>query len=174
MNPSTLAVPRSELSGADWHAGQETSGLSSAAMLSADDLNERWQIRSSHGGVAFLAKHNYPWVGPTIKGLAALLALGPDWDSYGAATIDLRRVQAAGELLGTIMQPETPTPTVVPTSGGGVQLEWHEVAVDLEIEIVSRQRYLVAFEDHRSGDEWEGEITSNFGRLVRYISMLRN
>src|SRR5205823_1875475 len=64
------------------------------------------------------------WVKPTVERLRHLLQLREDWDSYGAAPVDLRAARTALQLLAMIMRPDTPAPTVVPTVRGGLQLEW--------------------------------------------------
>jgi len=56
------------------------------------------------------------------------------WDSYGGLPVTR---EVLGEMVGWLLNwtgHEAPAPTVVPTSGGGVQLEWHMAGIDLEVE----------------------------------------
>ncbi len=71
------------------------------------------------------------------------------------------------------MQSDTPTPAVVPTSRGGVQLEWHTREIDVEVEIPSPDHITVSYEDHRSGKEWEDELTSDFTPLSDALGACR-
>ena len=57
--------------------------------------------------------------------------LEENWDSYGARTISQKEIDAA--ILALLDTSGIP-PQVVPTIGGGVQLEWHEFGCDIEIE----------------------------------------
>ena len=105
------------------------------------------------------------WVTPTVNALGRLLAMPRNWDSYGARPIDPASVGAAIELAFSLMTDSTPTPAVVPTSGGGVQLEWHTRGIDLEIEIRSPSRISACFEDQRTHTAWDAEQLYDFGRL---------
>jgi hypothetical protein len=105
------------------------------------------------------------WVVPTLDSLQRLLALQNGWDSYGARAINRANIATAIELVTTLMHDRTPPPSVVPTSAGGVQLEWHTRGIDLEIEICSPSRISASFEDHRSEREWDLEQVFNFGLL---------
>lgn len=79
---------------------------------------------------------------PTLKRLAQLEALEPDWDSYGAlplTSIALARADALvrkvvdvyGESVGGRAAPYT----VMPIADGGVSIEWRGVGADLELDI---------------------------------------
>lgn len=106
------------------------------------------------------------------QALSSLLVLPPNWDSYGAQPIDPRCIEYARTLLRSIMKPDTPAPAVVPTSQGGVQLEWHTKGLDLEIEVRSPEQCYVLYENHRDGTTWEGELTADLTQLRQFVSNL--
>ncbi|GJM23623.1 MAG: hypothetical protein DHS20C16_00380 [Phycisphaerae bacterium] len=112
------------------------------------------------------------WVIPTLQAMGELLELRTDWDSYGAKRINPSHVIAAINLLTLVMTENIPIPSVVPTSCGGVQLEWHTNGIDLEISTVSSYRFLVSFEN--SGEEKEWELTADLNDLVECLSKLSN
>ncbi|HUY37003.1 MAG TPA: hypothetical protein VMV69_30070 [Pirellulales bacterium] len=120
----------------------------------------------------FIGGSDDPWVRPTVQGLARLVTLGPNWDSYGAPPIDVSRIQAAVDLLRAIMRPETPAPAVLATSSGGLQFEWHENGVDLEIEAGASRDFHVSFEDHHRGEVWEGDVSTDTNGVARCIAWL--
>jgi len=62
--------------------------------------------------------------------MAYLLNLEEGWDSYGAKKISLVAIAEAGRLLEQLDLPE---PQIVPCSDGGVQLEWHQNGLDIEL-----------------------------------------
>jgi hypothetical protein len=101
-----------------------------------------------------------------------LLSLNENWDSYGAAPIRQEFVASASSLLHSIMDQDTPLPAIVPTTPGGVQVEWHRDGIDLEIEIESTSRINVYFEDARTGVSWEEGFTSDLHKLSSVVSML--
>lgn len=64
-----------------------------------------------------------------------LLGLPVDWDSYGASAVAPIAVEAAFRFLGRFMADDLPIPQLTPTSGGGVNVEWHLSDVrDIEVE----------------------------------------
>jgi hypothetical protein len=105
------------------------------------------------------------WVGGTIEAIVSKLLLGPDWDSYGASEISPEAVeQAIKLLLGTACE-DTTAPWVVPTSSGGIQLEWHTDKDDLEVEVIGLGRGLIYWRSRRDNQEWEGDLVTNSDRL---------
>ena len=112
------------------------------------------------------------WLLPAIQQMAAIGNLKENWDSCGGRPIDPRCVAGAAEFLLRTGLPGGPLPSVVPTNRGGVQLEWHCAAVDLEIEFLSASRFRVFFEDLRSGENAEFETIGDFRRVVPYLKRL--
>jgi len=99
------------------------------------------------------------WLEPTARKLVELLKLESGWDSYSAKPISPHHVEGMFELLCEILEAHTPPPSVVPTTRGGIQVEWHRNGADLEIETLSRYRFQVSFEDRTSREEWEKELS---------------
>lgn len=53
-----------------------------------------------------------------------------------------------------------------------MQLEWHTRGIDLEIEMQASGRIYASYEDHRSGDEREEELTADPTHLSDVLSEL--
>jgi hypothetical protein len=85
------------------------------------------------------------WLPDTVGERRALLELKDNWNSYGARSVRPEIVLSAIRLLEGIVQADTPEPVVVPTVRGGVQLEWHRLGADLEIEIDAPGRFQILF-----------------------------
>ena len=103
------------------------------------------------------------WLAPTMMRLAELSFLPARWDSYSARPIQGSLIEAVAKQLITLMPNDIPAPSVVPTTPGGVQFEWHMHGIDLEIEIRSDFRWLSSYEDSSTGESWESE--GDGGRL---------
>lgn len=71
-----------------------------------------------------------------IRQAAGLLQLLRDWDSYGARPISQESLKEALAFLleAAAIIPNLASPAVVPTAPGGIQLEWHQGGVDIEVE----------------------------------------
>ena len=82
-----------------------------------------------------------PWLMDVLPRLAELAALQENWDSYGSPPPSpkligeaLAIVQRAERLLGYSQASPMPTPSIVPLSGGGIQIEWQTPVQELELE----------------------------------------
>jgi hypothetical protein len=107
------------------------------------------------------------WLSEANRELDGLLILEPGWDSYGAKRIDPEAVESARQVIRAIARPDTPAPSIVPTSSGGVQIEWHTRGIDLEIELQPNDRIFIIFEDLGSGEKWEQEASRSQLRQVK-------
>lgn len=105
------------------------------------------------------------WVQPTLQSLDRLMRLPDNWDRYGACRVHPSAAFTTLRMLAEVMTPETPSPSIVPTSKGGLQLEWHRNGVDLEIEAVSMNRVSFYVRNLKDGSEREGEWTSDLREL---------
>lgn len=112
------------------------------------------------------------WMVPTVEALGELLALPPNWDAYGAPRVDPAFALAAMRLAWETFPDNTPQPSVVPTSSGGLQFEWHTRNIDLEIEFLSPSRLHVLCEDLRSGQSWESEVNRDLKPLTDALAVL--
>ncbi len=58
------------------------------------------------------------------------------WDGFHAPPLDLETLERAAALLQSVIDRDTPQPSVVPARKGGTQFEWHTLQWDLEMEFV--------------------------------------
>jgi hypothetical protein len=113
------------------------------------------------------------WFGPTLRSLQELLQLPENWNSYGARPIVPEWAASALKLLVKMAPADTPVPIVVPTTRGGVLLEWHMRAIDLEIETLAEGQFHVFYEDDREGREWEGDLMiGNAAPIAEFLAEL--
>ena len=96
------------------------------------------------------------------------------WDSYDALPVTWDAGMFALSILNDIMRPRTPIPQVVPSSSGGVQLEWHEKGIDLEIRVTGPYRCSLWFEDQtsRNGPPVSLDLTDDLSALLKPIELL--
>ena len=104
--------------------------------------------------------------------LAELTQYQAGWDSYRALPLRQETAQFALQVLHTIMKPDTPLPQVVPVSDGGVQFEWHEKNIDLELHIAAPYECELWFSDHLQGQVYSKTATNDFSDLKLPIELL--
>jgi hypothetical protein len=112
------------------------------------------------------------WRPRAIARLEELVQLKPNWDSYGGRPVTARIADVALGILESLMRDTTPSPSIVPTSSGHVQFEWHTEGIDLEVEVVSPILLRVSFEDKQTGDEWARDLNVDLTDLNNAISVL--
>ncbi len=88
-----------------------------------------------------------------------LLAMPANWDSYGAPEIDDRIAAIAERVLIRVAIQDFELPAVVPTSSGGLALEWHRPDKELSIEL-GMAGASVYFCDEAAGREWEQDLAA--------------
>ncbi len=101
------------------------------------------------------------WFEQVVTRIIELLDLPSNWDSYKARPVNIDSVRTALQILFWTMQPEIPSPQIIPTARGTVQLEWHLHGVDLEVEALPSGLLHISYEDSVGGELIEDETTSS-------------
>ncbi len=113
------------------------------------------------------------WQSEVYSQILKLLQLEENWDSYGAKKISISAAKAMFSVLSNLMLDDTPPPTIVPTSSGVLQAEWHTRNIDLEMEVISDSVIDVYFEDHNSQiSKIEEELRVDLTKLGECIKLL--
>jgi len=116
---------------------------------------------------------------PQVRGsVRAIAALPADWDSYGAPSIDAEVLAMAERLMLDLVEQNVDLPSLVPTSRGGVALEWHRPSMEFSLELQPTRPGLAAgsffFSDDTSGEEWESDIDEvDMARVQRALASFR-
>lgn len=110
-----------------------------------------------------------PWLMDVLPRLDELAALEENWDSYGSPPPSadlighvLMIVQRAERLLGySSQQSVMPTPSIVPLSGGGIQIEWQTQVKELELEFSEEERPAALAVNIATGESTEYTFDAN-------------
>lgn len=108
-----------------------------------------------------------------IEKIASFSDLAPNWDSYGALTINPLCIVASVQFALQVIGPEISIPFAAPTVGGGVQLEWHRRGRDFEIYVESPSKISAFFSDDDSGEELSFDISDHFDQLRMYLDRMK-
>lgn len=112
------------------------------------------------------------WLLHATERAGALLVLPFDWDLQGAPAINPTTIQTALDALCLLMDQHSSLPAWTPTREGGVQLDWHENGIDLEIEFGPSlpDGYAVLADREGRIAEWDGWVSSNLDSLRQLFS----
>lgn len=118
----------------------------------------RFEFHLPDGTVSVAQEGEEPvWFYSMLNKLQSIATLGPNWDSYGGAPLSFDAALASLRFMAEYFSDSAVAPSVVPSSSGGVQLEWHRHAGDLEITFSPTGSYSAFFIDGQAGTEWEME-----------------
>lgn len=101
--------------------------------------------------------------------LGQIGALPVGWDGYGSEPIGEDVRSFALHILYSSMSSDQMAPSIVPISGGGLQLEWHTQRGDIELEISRpyQTELYVSFEDERP--PVEKALGADFSELTKAL-----
>lgn len=136
-----------------------------------DSLIRSYSVVSTPSAYA-LSQPTQMWLSSARHELQALNRLKADWNSYGAVPPSATILQAASDLLAQIASYSIPAPSIVPTSDGSVQLEWHSNDMDIELRFRAPSRFGLYFEDALTGEEDEIELEYDLTPLQRALGTL--
>ena len=84
-----------------------------------------------------------------------LTTLPRGWDGYHGVPVTRANVQMAAHFLDRFLDSSSAAPWLVPLSGGGLQLEWHQGGLDIEVAYPADDVPEMYVRDLASGEEWE-------------------
>lgn len=121
---------------------------------------------------AHVAATQPKWPTQVLAKMTDLLSFQPGWDSYRALALRHDAAMFAMTVLQNVMTSGTPEPSVVPSATGGVQLEWHDAGIDLEIHVLAPYEGEVWWRDHATGAEHASDLGTDLSVLHEPISKL--
>ena len=111
------------------------------------------------------------WLSKLVGRLNELGSLEDGWDGNGAKRVSPKAAMDLVQSLGRFMSVNTPSPAILPTPQGGIQLEWHTGGWDIEIEFVGGGRCIYWGQDHRSDTEITGGL-QDLGQLRNALAVM--
>lgn len=108
----------------------------------------------------------------TIERTTPLARLTDNWNSYNALQPKYEAINGAIYLASRLFVEDLPEPDVMPVPNGNVQLEWSCHDMYLEMEVQSKHRVEVFYEDLRTQTQLEFVITHDFTKLSDALAEL--
>lgn len=134
--------------------------LGSAALVQDDVVAEtiplayaNETLTRKYGGIdvePYVLSYSSPsWLRTVQSQIEECSQMQAGWDSYAAQPVSSSACKAAYRIICELATRKTPIPSVVPTSDGLIQFEWHTHDIDLEVRVLSTTKIEVSFEDAR-------------------------
>ena len=106
---------------------------------------------------------------PVIERMAELVALPRGWDSRNARAVSDVALRRTIEFLLEYVADGIDSPVVVPTVRGGLQLEWHNNGVDVEVEVAPNGHVSCLAEDRLSEEPVEAGLAGSEGWIRHWL-----
>jgi hypothetical protein len=145
---------------------------------SAETATATRENRSSPSRVAFLDvyRNKYrsqsDWQARVIAKICEFVDLPDGWDTYSGHPVRLETGMFALKILQGVMESAVPPPEVVPTANGGIQLEWHEADVDVELFIAAPYQCELWFHDHHTHETESIELKSDYAPMLKFMKRI--
>lgn len=111
------------------------------------------------------------WVRPTLTAFVDIQNLTDNWNSYGGKVVNRDLINQSLVVLGSLMQQDSPAPSVVPLGDGGLQIEWHRRQQDLEIVFSADESAQFFYRNRATGLLDEGSVRDT-EKLVGFVKDL--
>jgi hypothetical protein len=113
------------------------------------------------------------WHAAASGELVRLARLEPGWDGHSAKKIDRATMAFATTVIGAMMLPDVPKPSIHPLPHGGIQFEWHRRGWDVEIEVVAPNRIEVLVHDLGTADDETFALGADLSRLAGVLERIK-
>ena len=140
-------------------------------MINTSSVFSSARIGSALGEVddrSLMTSSRSEWLRATTNRLSELMRLEKGWDSYSGKPLSPPSAYFSMQLLLEVASDKTPAPHLVPTTSGGLQIEWHRGRRSLEI-LVRRPNHVEVWSRSEDGAERELNLSYRFGELVPLV-----
>lgn len=128
-------------------------------------------IRTAQAGRRNLSDQPYSWKEHVFNRLEHLVRLERGWDGYDARNVQLPIAFFAISMLESICGPNTKAPDIVPGRDGDLQIEWHTLNGDIELD-VRAPNVVVAWRSTEEPDGEEITLKNNFSVISGWVADL--
>lgn len=112
------------------------------------------------------------WIQTILDRFGSISELTDDWDGYGSPAPETQTLIAALEVLRQFMPASVATPSVAPTTTGGIQFEWHQGGWDIEIEVFPDGRAIAWGENLSTHEAFHGAVEESREDLALGLKQL--
>ena len=112
------------------------------------------------------------WGEPVLQSLGERWGVKHGWDSYDARPTNPRLAATLLNILFDLMKDTSCPPQITPLADGGIQAEWHQQGQDFELVVCADDEPTFYYFNEGSGEEEEGRISLDYGRVQGLIARL--
>jgi hypothetical protein len=147
----------------------------------SDTLPQRRPRRSQSNEIVQLAPREratlnepqFEWLKPVVQRLTEICALPVGWDGYRGRPTRFDIASFTFSMLQNICAPDSPAPSLVPLSSGGLQVEWHTDQIEIELTVHAPYSVQAWITDPTLGDDGvERPLTTDYSSILPWVQRL--
>lgn len=113
---------------------------------------------------------DHDWWDEVMAQLQDLVSLEIGWDGYQGEPVSFENANFALRVLEAICSCDTPTPHIVPGTGGDLQIEWHTHVAEIELHVLSPNNVHAWISSAETGSEGEEfTLKTDFSKVAGLI-----
>ena len=112
------------------------------------------------------------WFWRLVADANSLLQLPPGWNSHNAAPVPPDAAATGLDIVVRALLRGAPYPHITPLSSGGLQIEWHEPSIDIEVTVDREGIVTVWCNDTQTGVETEFTDAVGAPRFLELVGKL--
>lgn len=150
-------------------------GPASHAMVSDDAPSRSVTLQSVTGyklRLDVFEEEPPPWFWRLVAESNVLLQLPAGWNSHNAAPVPPDAAATALDIVVRALLMGAPYPHITPLSSGGLQIEWHEPDIEIEVAVDGEGIVTVWYDDSQVGTEAEFTDEQGAPRLLELVGRL--
>lgn len=113
-----------------------------------------------------------PWLSRIRARLEELTRLEPEWDGYQGRPVSYATAVFAMNILATACRGDSPSPDVMPGSGGDILIEWENGPRLVQVHVRAPNEVCIYRSDDAGGLEEEQTIRNDVSRLTEWLEWL--
>jgi hypothetical protein len=113
------------------------------------------------------------WPGSVIVSVCEFLDLPNGWDTYKGQPLRPETGMFALKILNDVMHTRVPIPQLFPTAQGGIQIEWHQNDLDVELHVAAPYECELWYRIRSTDEEGSAPLTTDFSLLSEWVAKLR-
>ena len=131
------------------------------------------QIVSSINPQYLISEPSHDWIEILNARLQGLVRLNKGWDGYQGQPVSYPNAVFAQKIIEKVCGNNNIMPSIVPGASGDLQIEWHTLKGDIELDILGPYNVQAYYSNEDSGIETEIALTNEFATVVLWLNEIK-
>lgn len=131
------------------------------------------QIVSSISSPYLISELPHDWIAKLTARLQELINLNLGWDGYLGQPVQYVNAIFAQKVIERVCGNNNIEPSLVPGASGDLQIEWHTLKGDIELDVLAPNSVIAYYSNDENGQEEEVILTNDFTIVARWLNEIK-